>query len=440
MKPSHLLSLAMFSLSACSQGSGAHQDPPPSMAASNASPNSNAPAAAPAALEMHEGAIYAPPRFAVPVEGLPMLGREDAPVTIVEFADYDCTFCRVLETTMGILREKHGTDLRVVVAQHPLPMHPRARAAGLAALAADRRGKFDEMHYLLFQREARHSPEDLAAYGRELGLGNDVARSENDPALGAALARAIALGESLHVKGIPTMFINGRKVSGAQPFDVIERIVDEELRFANGLVAEGVRPRDVYTRIQEIAQRNPVVNSDDAEPEGPVMVPAAKNVGGAHLLGPDKGAHQLVVFTDLECTYCARFDGSLRSWSETHPDVSVVVRHNPLPIHANARLAARGAIAAEAQGNLVAFVALAFQNQTALDRAGLIRLATQLGLDVDRFNRDLDAETTTRRLEEDEALARKVGVRGTPTSYLDGQQIVGAQKMSLFDAALAASK
>src|SRR5580704_8263103 len=75
--------------------------------------------------------------YPVPIDGLPVMGASDALVTIVELTDYDCPFCARAEHTIHALREKYGRDIRVAVAEHPLPMHPRARDAALAALAID---------------------------------------------------------------------------------------------------------------------------------------------------------------------------------------------------------------------------------------------------------------------------------------------------------------
>src|SRR5438128_2426395 len=87
-------------------------------------------------------------RFAVPIDGLPIIGDKDALVTIVEFTDYECPYCAKAEKTMRALRESYGRDVRFAVAMHPLPMHPHARDAALVALAAPR---FEETHAHLFE-------------------------------------------------------------------------------------------------------------------------------------------------------------------------------------------------------------------------------------------------------------------------------------------------
>ena len=89
------------------------------------------------------------PRFAVAVDALPSMGQRDAPVTIVAFTDYDCVYCARAEHNIAALREKYGKDLRVFVAQRPLPMHPNARQAALAALSVAPRN-FENFHKQLF--------------------------------------------------------------------------------------------------------------------------------------------------------------------------------------------------------------------------------------------------------------------------------------------------
>jgi len=122
-----------------------------------------------------------------------------------------------------------------------------------------------------------------------------------------------------------------------------------------------------------------------------VFVAEAKGAGGAHLFGAPEAPRTIVLFTDFECPYCARLDTRLRQLTAKHEDVRVVLRNHPLPMHAHARLAAKAAIAAEAQGALAPFAALLFANQSALDRASLIAYAARAGVDAAQFERDLDA-------------------------------------------------
>lgn len=351
-------------------------------------------------------------RFAVPIDGLPTIGERDALVTIVEFTDYECPYCAKAENTMRQLRESYGRDLRFAVAMHPLPMHTHARDAALVALASTH---FEETHAHLF----------------ELGGIADVNATR---ASFESLANAELLGSKLRVTGTPTFFVNGKRVSGAQPYATFDKVVSHELATARALVASGTRRDRVYDALVEEARANPAPLPEDES--APKLVPAARGVSGLPFLGLPDAAQTIVVFTDLECPYCKRLDARLRELTKAHGDVRVVFRNHPLPMHPHARLAAKASIAAASQNGLARFVEIAFAHQDALDRASLVSYASQAGLDVPRFTRDLESDETARALAEDEALAAKLDVKGTPTSFVDAKLIVGAQPLATFEEAL----
>ena len=373
-----------------------------------------------------------PPLFAVPVTGLPVLGASTALVTLVEFTDYDCPYCARAEGTIHALRDKYGDDLRVAVAENPLPMHPQARGAALFALATVAQGDFEAAHDGLFAHRDAHSKEGLVALGTQLGLRAPSSRANDDAV--SALERAATLAVSLHVNAAPTFFVNGRKITGAQPFRDFDLTVSEELDHARALVQSGVPRSEVYTQILAEAQAHPAA-LDDVEPMP--FSAEAKTAGGAHLYGARSAPKTILLFTDYACPYCAKLDARLRAFVETHTDVRVALRQHPLPMHADARLAAKAALAADAQGALTPFSALLFANQSALGRDALLGYADRAGLERTRFVRDLDAPETERRLEEDEALAMKLGVTGTPTSFAEGRKVDGAQQNGTVERALA---
>ena len=351
-------------------------------------------------------------RFAVPIDGLPTIGDRDALVTIVEFTDYECPYCAKAEKTMRELREAYGHDIRIAVAMHPLPMHPHARDAALVALASTR---FEETHAHLF----------------ELG---GVADPSAPRASFDALANAEQLGSKLHVRGTPMFFVNGKRVSGAQPYATFDKMVSHELATARALVASGTRRDRVYDALLDEARANPAPLPEDED--APKLVPAAVGVSGLPFLGRDDAAKTIVLFTDLECPYCKRLDARLRDFTKTHPNVKVVFRNHPLPMHAHARLAAKAAIAAASQNGLARFVEIVFEHQDALERDALVSYAREAGLDVPRFTRDLESDETARALAADEALATKLGVSGTPSSFVEGKLVVGAQPLTTFEEAL----
>jgi protein-disulfide isomerase len=145
-----------------------------------------------------------------------------------------------------------------------------------------------------------------------------------------------------------------------------------------------------------------------------------------------------VLFSDYECPFCARAEPIVRSLEQAHPgDVRVVFKNMPLPMHAHASLAAKAALAAGEQGKYWEYHDVLFAHQSALDRASLERYAADIGLDARRFARDLDDARLEARLEADVADADALGIKGTPTLFVNGRRIVGAQPLATLEGAAA---
>jgi len=151
----------------------------------------------------------------IPTDGSPARGPDAAPVTLVEFADFECPFCQHIAPQLDQLCEQKSTTVRFVFKFMPLSMHPRGEPAARAAIAAQAQGKFWEMHHQLFANGAHLEDSDLDAYARSVGL--DVDRFHADMRSAATKARLDAdrkLADDLGVKGTPTIFINGRQYDG----------------------------------------------------------------------------------------------------------------------------------------------------------------------------------------------------------------------------------
>ena len=378
----------------------------------------------------------------IPIDGLPILGSDRALVTMVAFTDYQCPYCARAEQRVAALREAYGDDLRVAVAQHPLPMHDHARRAALAALAAAEQGKLAPMHARLFDEGATMDEASLSRSATLAGL--DVERFDA-ARRGASTLRALerdeALAKSAGVTGTPTFFVNGRRIAGAQPMETFRAIIDEELAKARALVARGVRREDVYAAVLRDAlplapegpSREPDAPFEPARPEQARFL----GVGGAPLRGPPRAPVTVVVFSDFECPFCARATATLRELEEAFSGkLRIAYKQRPLPMHPHARLAARASLAAHAQGKFWEYHDLLFSHRDALDRASLERYARDVGLDAVRFGRDLESPDVDARLAADEADARGLGAEGTPTFYVNGRRIVGAQPIATFKAAV----
>ncbi len=172
----------------------------------------------------------APPRIEIEAVG-PALGPENAPVTIVEFSDYECPFCRRAEPTIQAVLERYPEQVRLVFRHMPLDaIHPRARPAAEAAVCADEQGLFWDFHAKIFENQSALSDEQLLAYGQEVGL--DAARytecREGDTAR-AKVDFDLAAAREVGISGTPAFFVNGIPMTGAQPLDAFVRVIEEEL-------------------------------------------------------------------------------------------------------------------------------------------------------------------------------------------------------------------
>jgi protein-disulfide isomerase len=171
-----------------------------------------------------------PPRQMIAEAGSPAKGPAGAPVEIIEFSDFQCPFCFRATPTIRQVMSTYGDKVRLVYRHFPLPNHPNARSAAEAAACAAEQGKFWEYHDRLFADQSKLSQADLKQSAAAVGL--DAAKFDNcldSHKLKAKVDEDVAAGQEAGIDGTPAFFINGRAISGAQPFDMFKRIVDEEL-------------------------------------------------------------------------------------------------------------------------------------------------------------------------------------------------------------------
>jgi protein-disulfide isomerase len=148
----------------------------------------------------------------IPEAGSPARGPESARVVVVEFADFECPFCQKIAPELDALWEKRRDKVRFVYKFMPLAMHPHGEPAARAAIAAQKQGKFWEMHRLLFANGQHLEPDDLDGYAKAIGLDVDRFRTDmQSPETKARLDADRKLADDLHVKGTPTLYIDGRQ-------------------------------------------------------------------------------------------------------------------------------------------------------------------------------------------------------------------------------------
>ncbi len=201
------------------------------MGSTNVAPSGDSPTAIPSAPE---------PKAPEPVKDLEGLmdddtikGEKDAPVTIVEFSDYECPFCaRFYSQTYGQIEEKYikTGKVKLIFRDFPLGFHVNAQKAAEAAECSGEQGKYYKMHDVLFEKGVKGGVDSYKEFAEELGLDMDQFNDCLDSGeMEDEVKKDMLDGQKYGVQGTPAFFINGKLISGAQPLPVFEQIIEAEL-------------------------------------------------------------------------------------------------------------------------------------------------------------------------------------------------------------------
>ena len=389
--------------------------------------------------------------YRVPIDDAPLRGPADALVTIVVASEFQCPFCKRVEPTLQALTQAFPGQVRLVWKHQPLPGHPRAVPAAVAAEEARAQGgdaKFWAMHDKLFELAPALERPDLERAAREVGLDATslVAALEQGRHMDR-IRRDQAQLQALGVRATPTMFVNGRKVEGALPLEQLKPVVEEELRKAQAIAASGVAPKDVYARIMEKGATSPVYLAGGSPRPGAAPAPAAPAAAPSAPPTPSTTAAKVqlraddpsrgpagakltfVLFSDFQCPFCARVEPIVKQVEQTYPGaVRVVWKHQPLPasMHPQARPAAEAAEAAREQGKFWEMHDRLFASQRTLGAELYTAAAREIGLDLARFERAVAGHAGSARIDEDQKQAQAVGATATPTFFVNCRRIEGA--------------
>ncbi len=432
---------------------------PTAHAASSGAPQTTAPASKPAAASVPAAAA---------VSRHPSVGPEDALVTIVEISDFQCPFCKKGKETLEALRKAHPTDVRLVFVHLPLAFHEHARPAAIASLAAHRQGRFWPLYDKLFAGQRDLTQNSIAKMAASVGL--DMARFKRDLA-DSALAEQVdndtAIAATLGVGGTPAYFINGVQISGAQPKEKMAAVIDAQLKRADELLQQGTPRGKLHLRMwrrnnpakadaainwimrgrepPKSARPKPQEKTKDtkpaevAKPKEPVHPAKDKTVWKVEIAGdePTRGNPDalvtLVIFTDFQCPFCSRVRPSLAQVEKTYgTKVRLVFKNQPLSFHKLAPLAAEAGLCAHAQGKFWPMEEQLFTHQRELEPAQLQAHAKAIGLDTKKFAACLAQHQQRPALDRDVHLAAQLQVTGTPTTFVNGRKIPGAQPFGVF--------
>ena len=173
--------------------------------------------------------MLAAPRMEVPIEGFPIRGDRQAPVMVVEYADYECPYCQEIEPTLSRLRSTYASKVAFVYKDVPLPIHSKAQKAAEAKLCAGVQGKYWEFHDLLIDGK-QLQVDSLKEGARKLKLNAaDFDKCLDSGSQAAAVRASTAEAQNLGVQGTPSFLINGRFYSGVLTFEALRQVVEEEL-------------------------------------------------------------------------------------------------------------------------------------------------------------------------------------------------------------------
>lgn len=364
----------------------------------------------------------------MPIVGAPSIGSPDALVTVVEFSDFYCPYCRRANDTVTELLRLYPGKVRVVY-HHSLLDPDEGTLAAEASLAAAAQGQFWPFHDRLFAAPAPHDVDGMVRLAIDLGL--DVVRFRRDLVGHRQAARLAAdrqLADRLDIGGIPVFFVDGRRLEGSLPLGSFVRMIDEEIAIAGQLVAQGVSTAELYPRLLRGDTRSPSELSDRETIYRRGVDPDHIAVAGlgrrSHRRGGEQPLVSIVEFADFDCGYCARVHPLLDAMlNEYGDDLRLSFRHYPLGAYT--KLVAEAAEAAEAQGKFWEFHDRVYRLRTT-SRSDLVEHARALGLDVAAFEQALDERRYAAAVAADAAEGAGLGVRATPTFFINGRPVVGA--------------
>ncbi|MGB1700515.1 MAG: DsbA family protein, partial [Nannocystaceae bacterium] len=374
-------------------------------------------------------------RYNVKIGDAPTRGPDDAPVTIVMFSDFECPFCERAMQTIHALERRYEGEIRLVYKSFPIARHPQAMLAALMAMSAAEQGAFWGFHDRLFSGQGIDTP-TLLQHVDELGIDMErVAKDLDTMAHAPAVRRDLAQASQLLVRSTPTFFINGRRVSGAKPLAFFEALVEEERAFASTWRAAGVADEMLYTHATRLGYEEIEYDRDPTGLDESKVYPVP--IEESPSLGPVDAPVTIVVFGDFQCPFCARGHQTLRAIKDRYGDqIRLVYKHFPLPGHPAAIPAARASMVANAQGKFWQFHDALYETGARFSAEDLreigMRVALEGAADAWTESKEFDAQ-----IKRDIELGMTLGVTGTPTSFVNGRPVQGAQSEIMFRSLIA---
>ncbi|APR99377.1 DsbA family protein [Pajaroellobacter abortibovis] len=374
----------------------------------------------------------------------PMWGDRFAPVTIVQFSDFQCPFCSRVENTLNELKEFYKSNkIRIFWKNEPLSFHPHAKPAAEAAQGVFAMGgseAFWKFHALAFKNQQSLTAENFHHWAKEASIADlnayDAGLTSHKWA--QKVEKDHDLASRSGVRGTPAFFINGILLSGAQPIESFKKLIDQELEKAKAKIASGIPKEKLYTVLSQANQKNaPPPEKEEKEDTKTVF---KVEVGNSPVRGDRNALVTIIEFSDFQCPFCRRVEETLQKVTETYGDqVRLVWKHQPLPFHSRAEPAAEFTLEARAQKGDKGFweahdrlFNIAEKTAPSLEDADLNRIANEIGLNVKGVEKALAKHKYQSVIEEDQNLADDMQASGTPHFFINGRRLAGAQPFTSF--------
>jgi len=387
------------------------------------------------------------PRYKVLVNNnAPYKGEKDALVTIVEFSDFQCPFCSRVEPTINKIMDEYKGKVKVVWMNNPLGFHKNAMPAAEASYAIFKlkgNDAFWKAHNKFFHNQKKLSSDFYTQTAKELGV--DMAQFEkimSKHIYQGVIKSQQAQGAKLGARGTPAFFINGKFLSGAQPFSKFKVVIDKELAYAKKVLARTNNKSGLYNEIVKHGLTKKVQqprknNKNKPRPGTPDPNKVYYNsIANAPVKGPKDALVTIVQYSDFQCPFCSRVEPTVDQVMKDYAGkVRVIWKNFPLGFHKNAMPAAEASQAIYALKGDAAFWKAHnkfFHNQRKLAPEFYTATAKELGVDMGKFENAIAKHTYQAVIKKQMSEGSKVGTRGTPAFYINGRFLSGAQPIGNF--------
>ena len=357
----------------------------------------------------------------------PSKGPANAPVVVEVFSDFHCPYSKAFSGLLNELDKQYPEKMRVIFHHFPLPMHSGAETTHQASVCAQEQGKFWEYHDKLMALKDKPERGVFSQLAGETGIdANTFNACLDGQKYKGWVAQETASAKPVGINSTPSYLINGRLISGMMQAADLKKIIDWHLKPV-GRYPGPERPKP------SAPSGNKGAGAPGLDPSKLYAFPADWLAKGPSR-GPADALITIVEFFDFNCPFCQKGDQVSEQIFAAYPGkVRLVAKNFPLPMHSNAMKTAEAAMCADRQGKYWDFrreiFGEAWGKQSVEDMKAI---AKKLNLKEADFNACFDGSQTKPTIEEDMKIFQGHGNAGTPTFFVNGTPVVGAQPLENF--------